>query len=75
MMNKDSVIKIGVEFSRILIGVVFIFSGFVKAVDPMGGAIKIGEYLTSFGLEKLEPLSIVLSFNLSAIEFTLGVCM
>ncbi|MBR5297323.1 MAG: DoxX family protein [Parabacteroides sp.] len=75
MINKDSVIKIGVEFSRILIGVVFIFSGFVKAVDPMGGAIKIGEYLTSFGLEKLEPLSIVLSFNLSAIEFTLGVCM
>lgn len=75
MMNKESVIKIWVELSRLLIGVVFIFSGFVKAVDPMGGAIKISEYLTSFGLDKLEPLSVLFSFNLSAIEFTLGVCM
>jgi uncharacterized membrane protein YphA (DoxX/SURF4 family) len=75
MRNKEVIIKVLAEFSRLLIGIVFIFSGFVKAVDPMGGAIKIGEYLTSFGLDKLEPLSVLLSFNLSAIEFVLGICM
>jgi uncharacterized membrane protein YphA (DoxX/SURF4 family) len=75
MRNKEAIIKVLAEFSRLLIGIVFIFSGFVKAVDPMGGAIKIGEYLTSFGLDKLEPLSVLLSFNLSAIEFVLWICM
>ena len=75
MKYKDTVIKIGAECCRLLLGVVFIFSGFVKAVDPMGGAIKIGEYLASFGLSKLQPFAVLLSFNLSAIEFTLGVCM
>lgn len=75
MGNRNIVLKIGVEACRLLIGVVFVFSGFVKAVDPMGGAIKIGEYLASFGLDMLQPFSVLLSFNLSAIEFTLGVCM
>ena len=75
MNNRDTVIKILAECSRLLIGVVFIFSGFVKAVDPMGGAIKISEYLVSFGFDKLQPFSVLLSFNLSAIEFMLGVCM
>ena len=75
MKQKDLLLKIGVECCRILLGVVFIFSGFVKAVDPMGGAIKIAEYLNSFGLEALQWTSVPLSFNLSAIEFALGVCM
>ena len=73
--NKNAVLKILAELCRLLIGVVFIFSGFVKAVDPVGGAIKIGEYLASFGLDMLQPFTVLLSFNLSAIEFALGVCM
>ena len=75
MKNKDVALKILVELCRLLIGVVFIFSGFVKAVDPVGGAIKIGEYLASFGLDMLQPFTVLLSFNLSAIAFALGVCM
>ena len=34
---------------RILIGATFIFSGFVKGVDPWGSVIKIGEYFTVWG--------------------------
>ena len=75
MNSKDTVVKILAELSRLLIGTVFIFSGFVKAVDPVGGAIKIGDYLTAFGLDMLQPFTVLLSFNLSAIEFALGVCM
>ncbi len=75
MNYKDTLLKISAECCRILIGVVFIFSGFVKAIDPAGFAIKIGEYLTSFGLESFMPLSTLAAFNLCSIEFMLGVCI
>ncbi|MDH6314153.1 putative membrane protein YphA (DoxX/SURF4 family) [Parabacteroides sp. PFB2-10] len=75
MKYKETAIKVIAECSRLLLGVVFIFSGFVKAVDPVGFAIKIGDYLMAFGLEKLDSFSMLVSFNLVAIEFMLGVCM
>jgi uncharacterized membrane protein YphA (DoxX/SURF4 family) len=75
MKYKDTVIKVLAECCRLLLGIVFIFSGFVKAVDPMGGSIKITDYLVSFGLAKLQPFAVLLSFNLSALEFALGVCI
>lgn len=75
MNYKDTVIKVIAEVCRVLLGVVFIFSGFVKAVDPMGSAIKVGDYITAFGMDFLSPLVTLISFNLSAIEFVLGVCM
>jgi hypothetical protein len=74
-MNKENIIKIVTEFSRILIGLTFIFSGIVKAIDPTGGAIKIVEYLESFGMDAFTWTKMLLSFNLAAIEFTLGVCL
>lgn len=75
MNGKEIVEKVLAEAGRILIGVVFIFSGFVKAVDPMGGAIKIDDYLKAFGLDFLHMFSVTLSMNLAAFEFMLGVCM
>ena len=75
MGYKENVRKIVSEVCRLLLGGVFIFSGITKAVDPVGGAIKIDDYLVAFGLDKLRSLSTLLSFNLSAVEFLLGVCM
>lgn len=73
-MKKEYLIKGIAETCRLLIGVVFIFSGFVKAVDPMGFAIKITDYLAAFGLQRLEPFALLAAANLIAVEFTLGVC-
>ena len=51
MKRKDLWIKILAETCRLLLGLVFLFSGASKAVDPVGGTIKISEYLSSFGLD------------------------
>ena len=34
---------------RFVLAVVFIFSGFVKAIDPLGTQYKIQDYLDAFG--------------------------
>ncbi|MDR3251265.1 MAG: DoxX family protein [Tannerella sp.] len=67
--------KITVEICRIILGVTFIFSGIVKAVDPVGGALKIEDYFGAFGLTAFNRLALIVSLNLSAFEFLLGVCI
>ena len=75
MDYKKTTIKILAEASRLLIGLTFAFSGFVKAIDPVGFTIKINDYLTAFGVETLKALSGIISFNLIAIEFMVGICV
>ena len=47
--------------SKIIVAVVFIFSGFVKCVDPTGTAIKMEEYFIAFGMDFMIPFSMALS--------------
>lgn len=66
--------------SRWFVGLVFLFSSFVKGVDPMGTAFKITEYLTTwsfFGMsfEWLVPMATVMSMGLIVAEFLVGVLM
>lgn len=62
---------------RAIFGGVFIFSGFVKAVDPWGTAYKIEEYIAVFGmgglLEAMPWISIFASILMCSIEFMIGV--
>lgn len=77
MKNKiqlsDKYKKVIVETFRIVVGILFIFSGFVKAVDPWGSAYKIFDYLKAFDLSFLSFSALSVSFVLSALEFSLGV--
>ena len=74
-MSRQRVQYILAELSRILLVALLLFSGFVKGVDPVGGAIKIGEYLSTMGLSSLKPMALVLSVALCSIEFIIGGCL
>ncbi|MFV0365366.1 MAG: BT_3928 family protein [Mangrovibacterium sp.] len=67
--------KIINEASRILLGVLFIFSGFVKGVDPVGVSYKFMEYLQAWHFEVFTPLALFFSCLLCLIEFGLGVAL
>ena len=60
---------------QIILGISFAFSGFVKAIDPLGSTYKIEDYLTAFGpfFEHFAFLAFPLSVLLAAVEFTMGV--
>lgn len=75
MSKKDIGIKIIVEVSRVLLGLTFIFSGFVKAVDPFGTAFKIEDYFAAFHLSSLSFFSLPISALLCMAEFLMGACM
>lgn len=67
--------KLTTEICRIILGATFIFSGIVKAVDPVGGTIQMEEYFAAFRLTVLNPVAMPVFICLSAFEFLLGVCM
>lgn len=62
-------------FSRIILGMVFIFSGFVKGIDPAGFGIKLSEYFQSFGFPEWEALTLILGVLVSTGELIIGVCL
>lgn len=72
---KNITKKTLLELSRIILGVTFIFSGFVKSVDPIGTVYKIQDYLISFGLSNFESLAYPVSIILCAGELCLGLFM
>ena len=58
--------------SRLVVGLVFIFSGFVKLVDPYGFAYKITDYLEAAHINFPLGLALSIAMLLSVAEFTLG---
>ena len=63
------------NFSRILIGLVFIFSSFVKGVDPLGTAYRLEDYFIAFHCEFFIPLALFFSILLCTLEFAVGVML
>jgi len=59
--------------SRFIVGAVFIFSGFVKGLDPLGTAYRIEDYFIAWNVMHFIPLALPLSVLLSTMEFVLGV--
>jgi uncharacterized membrane protein YphA (DoxX/SURF4 family) len=61
-----------VWFCRIAVGLLFIFSGLIKANDPLGFSYKLEEYFEVFHLTSLNGLALSLAIILCALEMILG---
>ena len=63
--------------ARTVVGLTFILSGFVKAIDPLGTQYKIQDYLAAIppSLSLPDMLTLLMSVSLSMVEFTLGAFM
>lgn len=59
--------------SKIVLGLTFLFSGFVKSVDVYGTTFKIVDYFHAFHLDIFQPLSKLLAFGIVGLEFLLGI--
>ena len=66
---------ISINALRFTLALVFAFSGFVKAVDPMGTVYKIGDYAEALGLSVPIVFLFVGAMLLIAIEYVMGICL
>lgn len=71
------ILKITTHISRVLVGVLFIYSGFVKLVDPIGSQFKFEEYFSEsvLNLEFLIPFALPFSILLIISELALGIML
>ncbi|WNB17313.1 BT_3928 family protein [Marivirga arenosa] len=70
-----------VDIIRYIVGGLFVFSGLVKVVDPVGTAIKLEEYFAVFAgdiasfFSIFEPYALVIGIVLNVLEVTLGIAL
>lgn len=64
--------KAFLNFSRIFVGVLFIFSGLIKANDPLGFGYKLQEYFEVFHMAFLGGMATGIAIFLCVLEVALG---
>ncbi|MEO6520398.1 MAG: BT_3928 family protein [Mucilaginibacter sp.] len=77
--NKDSVKRLPLQGAggalwvcRILVGLLFIFSGLIKANDPLGFSYKLEEYFEVFHISFLGNFAVSIAIFLCALEMFFG---
>lgn len=61
--------------NRILVGLLFIFSSFMKGIDPLGTKYKMLDYFAVYGIEWLGNLAFLMAIAMIAAEFIVGFCL
>jgi uncharacterized membrane protein YphA (DoxX/SURF4 family) len=64
--------KAAVNITRIIVGILFIFSGLVKANDPLGLSYKMQEFFEIWGLHRFNSWSLLMSVLMNAFEIIAG---
>jgi uncharacterized membrane protein YphA (DoxX/SURF4 family) len=67
--------KFLIGFSRIFVGLLFIFSGLIKANDPLGFGYKLQEYFEVFHILFLNDYATAIAIFLCALEMILGAAL
>ena len=63
------------NFSRLFTGIIFIFSGFVKVIDPLGSAYKFTDYFVAMHLDFLNEGALVFAILMSIAELIIGIAL
>lgn len=63
------------QISRILVAVLFIISGLIKANDTLGFSYKLLEYFEIFQMQFLDPFAVGLSMVICIFEIVSGVAL
>ena len=64
--------KVAVNIVRVVVGLLFIFSGLVKANDPLGLSYKMQEFFEIWGMHKFNSWSLLFSVMMNAFEIIAG---
>ncbi len=64
--------KSAVNITRIIVGILFIFSGLVKANDPLGLSYKMQEFFEIWGMHRFNSWSLLMSVLMNAFEIIAG---
>ena len=64
--------NMSLKVSRLLVGLLFIFSGLIKANDPLGFGYKLQEYFEVFHVSFLNDFSVAIAILLCTLEIVLG---
>ena len=72
---SQRLLKMTVNLCRIIVALTFIFSGFVKAIDPIGLQYKLQDYLGTIGIPGFLPdwMLLIMAVLLAAVEFCMGI--
>ena len=73
LQNSSAKPDILLWISRLFVGLLFIFSGLIKANDPMGFGFKLQEYFHVFNLNFLNDYSTWIAILICAFEIILGI--
>ena len=75
MSVRRAAVGIAVNLCRLIVAATFIFSGYVKAIDPLGTQYKLNDYLEAWGLAAYVPdyITLLAAVLLGTVEFCLGV--
>lgn len=72
--TKSRFFTVYTNICRLVLSLVLVVSGFVKAVDPIGAMYKMSEYMTAFSMDLFsDGWLLVFGISQAVVEFLLGV--
>lgn len=72
-MKSNLYFRIAYQGARWLLVVLFLFSGFSKAINPFGLSLQFADYFAAMGLQFMQPFAPVAAIILPVAEMVLGV--
>lgn len=72
-LDRVRLMAIGIWAVRVIVGCVFIVSGWAKAIDPWGFVIKVRDYLAVWDMSLPSEIVVTACVALSCVEFCVGI--